>query len=349
MSGWSLVAGNYALTYTCSNNNAQLFSLNAAGQIEAGGSATGLCISSQGSPSASYPYVLQECDTTIPSQIFEPMCPPAPPPPIASVPTPCGGNAAQYAMSYEGKQMCLTINPGAYLLTIAACALTSTQLWTGVSSSTGMVVANNGCVRRAHIFAPSSSQSSDVCREQLWSASAERLFRCAPSLARRSWCVTAESYQSSTMGAILVQYPCSANPGGPEQYNLNAVGQLVSGNTNLCVTVNAQLQIQLEQCNDQEQMQIWQPMCPPSPPPPVAYTTAPCDGGAAMLAVTLASGAQGCLTGGASGYSVGAEQCVWSPAQLLKGFGSAKGLAFAANQWCANGCPLMSAPPANPA
>lgn len=55
MSGWSLAANNFLETYTCANNPAQLFSLNAAGQVEAGGPGTSLCVTTQGSPNGQYP------------------------------------------------------------------------------------------------------------------------------------------------------------------------------------------------------------------------------------------------------------------------------------------------------
>lgn len=54
MSSWQLTEGNFIVAYTCANNPAQLFDINAMGQIEAGGPSTGLCVSSTGSPNPSY-------------------------------------------------------------------------------------------------------------------------------------------------------------------------------------------------------------------------------------------------------------------------------------------------------
>lgn len=55
MNNWQLTAGNFVLSWTCANSPAQLFTLNADGQIEAGGPSTGLCVSSTGSPNPSFP------------------------------------------------------------------------------------------------------------------------------------------------------------------------------------------------------------------------------------------------------------------------------------------------------
>ena len=53
---WQATAGNYVLSYTCSNQAAaQTYTLNAAGQIEAGGPSTGLCLSTTGTPNNAYP------------------------------------------------------------------------------------------------------------------------------------------------------------------------------------------------------------------------------------------------------------------------------------------------------
>lgn len=222
---------------------------------------------------------------------------------MATVPAPCGGSPTQYQTTIGGKQLCLGIVPGQYYLQALPCSSSfdSTQLWAGAGSSSGMTVAQNG------------------------------------------WCVTAGGFQDTTDGEWLVQYPCSASPGGPEVYILNADGQLVSGSTNLCLQVITSNNgyIQLDTCDPTNPAQAWQPVCPPAPPPPVAFVEAPCGGGAAMLAQTVAGGQQACLTGGEStGYNVAALQCVWGANQLLTGFGSGNGLAFSSNDWCAAACML---------
>lgn len=54
--GFQATAGSFVVAYPCSNQvAAQSYTLNAAGQIEVGGPSTGLCLSSTGSTSATYP------------------------------------------------------------------------------------------------------------------------------------------------------------------------------------------------------------------------------------------------------------------------------------------------------
>ena len=123
--------------YTCSNNVAQQFNLNADGQIIVGGG--NLCVSATGS-NVNYPFVLATCDSTQAAQIFTPQCPPSPPPPVAVAVPPCNGGPSQYTMTVGAKQLCLTSSSG-YSLEMLPCSTGDTsQLFTGINTNTVQVI-----------------------------------------------------------------------------------------------------------------------------------------------------------------------------------------------------------------
>lgn len=301
-------------------------------------------------PRASSPiqFALAQCDDTDPTQIFTAQCPPAPPPPVATVAPPCGGGAAQYAVTLaSGKQQCLQIVEGQYVLTTGACVLGPTQLWSGMSKATGLTDAYNGWCVTMEGYSEVAGNTAVQYPCGAGASGAEVFNFNADGQIGAPLVADAAGGCDSLRGTILLQvasprsslhtssfpvYLTKPHPASIIPLSLTTVA--VAGATTLCLTVSPSNTIVLEECDSTQASQTWSPICPPGPPPPVQFAQPPCGGGPVALAAPTASGAEACLTGGASGYSLGLLQCTNSPSQLISGFGSANGVVFSANDWC---------------
>lgn len=74
-------------------------------------------------------------------------------------------------------------------------------------------------------------------------------------------------------------------------------------------------QFAFAQCDYTQPSQIFQFVCPPSPPPPVAVVTPPCNNGPVMITQTAANGQQLCMTA-PSGSNLNLQPCTTSPSQV---------------------------------
>lgn len=189
--------------YSCGPQPSHAVSLLTTGQLQVQGS---LCITSTGKPSTNS-FLLETCDTTgtNANQIFEPMCPPAPPPPVAVAPAPCGGGPVAVAQTAaNGQQLCMT-NPTGFQLLMQPCSTGApNQLWSGWGTDRVAVLGPNAnyCIT-ANSFQPTIGNDALA-------------YPCSGNVAGQTYLINA-------MGQIEVGSPstgvCLSSTGSPSPSN----------------------------------------------------------------------------------------------------------------------------------